>query len=89
LRTIVNIQNLKCAGCKNTIIDKLSKIKNISEVEVDRNKHNIAFEYQINNDFEAAKRLLSRIGYPIVGKENKLINKAQSYVSCAIGKIKI
>ncbi|EDP70444.1 Heavy metal transport/detoxification protein [Flavobacteriales bacterium ALC-1] len=87
MRTKVHIQNLKCGGCKNTVINRLSKVKNISDVEVNEKECTVSFDYHTNHDFEAAKHLLSRIGYPIVGSENKLKTKAQSYVSCAIGKV--
>jgi copper chaperone CopZ len=88
MRISVHIQNLKCIGCQNTIINRLSELKNISEVEVNMEEHSVAFDYHTNHDFENAKHFLSRIGYPIVGKENKLKTKVQSYVSCAIGRIK-
>ncbi|WP_299124231.1 heavy-metal-associated domain-containing protein [uncultured Winogradskyella sp.] len=88
MRITVHIQNLKCSGCEKTIVNRLSNVKNISDVEVNSKDCTVAFDYHTNNDFEAAKHLLSRIGYPIVGKENKLTTKAQSYLSCAIGRIK-
>lgn len=88
MRTKVHIQNLKCGGCENTIINRLSEVKNISDVEINQEHSTIAFDYHTNHDFEAAKHLLSQIGYPIVGAENKLKTKAKSYVSCAIGRIK-
>ncbi len=30
---------------------------------------------------------LRKLGYPEVGDSNSLINKATSYISCAVGKI--
>ena len=88
MRISVHIQNLKCGGCENTIINRLKELKNISDVDVNQEEESVAFDYHTNYDFETAKHVLSRIGYPIVGKENKLKTKAQSYISCAIGKIK-
>lgn len=88
MRITVHIQNLKCGGCEHTIFNKLSVLKNISDVEVNQDNETVAFNYHTNHDFENAKHLLSRIGYPIIGTENNLKTKAQSYVSCAIGKIK-
>lgn len=88
MRISVHIQNLKCGGCRNTIINRLSEVKNISDVDVDEEASTVAFDYHTNHDFEMAKHVLSRIGYPIVGAENKLKTKAQSYVSCAIGRLK-
>ena len=63
-------------------------MKNISDIEVNHQECSVAFDYHTNYDFKAAKYLLSRIGYSIVGKENKLKTKAQSYLSCVIGRIK-
>ncbi|MEH6537222.1 MAG: heavy-metal-associated domain-containing protein [Psychroserpens sp.] len=73
MRTTVHIQNLKCCGCEITIINRLTEVKNISDVEVNHHKSTVAFDYHTNHDFETAKHVLSRIGYPIVGTENKLI----------------
>lgn len=72
MRTEVHIKNLKCGKCESTIISKLSQVKNITEVVVNNDECTVAFNYHTNHDFEAANHLLSRIGYPIVGKENKL-----------------
>jgi copper chaperone CopZ len=88
MRTTVHIQNLKCCGCKNTIVNRLSEIKNISEVEVNQTDETVSFDFHTKHDFERAKHILSAIGYPIVGADNKLKTKAQSYISCAIGRIK-
>jgi copper chaperone len=88
MRIKVHIQNLYCGGCEKIIIHRLSEVKNISDVEISQDHATVAFDYHTNHDFEAAKHTLSRMGYPIVGKENKLKTKAQSYLSCAFGKIK-
>ena len=88
MRTTVHIQNLKCGGCESTIINKLSEVKNISEVEVNQNDETVSFDFHTKHDFEKAKHKLSAIGYPIVGADNKLMTKAKSYISCAKGRIK-
>lgn len=88
MRTTVHIQNLKCGGCKNTIINRLSEVKNISDVEVDQDDKSVSFDYHSKHDFERVKHILSSIGYPIFGADNKLKTKAQSYISCAIGRVK-
>ncbi|WP_339754308.1 heavy metal-associated domain-containing protein [uncultured Winogradskyella sp.] len=72
MRTIVHIQNLRCYGCERTIINRLSNVKHITDVEVDNENNTVSFDYHTNRDFENVKHLLSRIGYPIVGTENKL-----------------
>jgi copper chaperone len=88
MRTTVHIQNLKFEGYGNIIVNRLSELQNISEVSVNHEEQSVAFDFHTKHDFESAKHLLSRIGYPIVGTENKLKTKAQSYVSYAIDKVK-
>lgn len=78
MRTTVHIQNLKCGGCENTIIKRLSEVKNISEVKVAQDDETVSFDYHTKHDFEKAKHVLSAIGYPIVGADNNLKTKAQS-----------
>jgi copper chaperone CopZ len=86
MRATVHIQNLKCGGCEATITNKLSVLKNISDVEVNQTDETVSFDYHSKHDFEKAKHVLGRIGYPILGTDNSLYTKAKSYVSCAIGK---
>ncbi|MBT8244454.1 MAG: heavy-metal-associated domain-containing protein [Winogradskyella sp.] len=74
MRTTVHIKNLECCGCAKTIENTLSKIKNVSEVIVDFNKETVTFNFHTKHDFDMVKYVLSRIGYPIVGKESRLIN---------------
>jgi copper chaperone len=88
MRTAVHIENLKCCGCVSTIINRLSEIKNISEVEVDLDAETVTFDFHTKHDFERAKDILSMIGYPIIGAENKLRAKAKSYIRSAVYKIK-
>ncbi|MCB0462201.1 MAG: heavy-metal-associated domain-containing protein [Flavobacteriaceae bacterium] len=72
MRTTVHIQNLRSCGCETTIINKLSALKNISEVVVDQEAESVTFNFHTKHDFERAKDVLSMIGYPIIGTENKL-----------------
>lgn len=88
MRTTVHIQNLKNSGCARTIIHKLSQQKNISDVDVNLKDESVSFDFHTNHDFERAKHVLSAIGYPIVGRENKLFTKAKSYWSSVVGRIK-
>ena len=81
----IKIVNIKCEGCKNTIISTLEK-NGISNVEVDLEKQEVSFEGDVN----IAKEQLAKIGYPEAGsiEAKSLIKKAKSFVSCAIGKMK-
>lgn len=87
MKTTVRIQNLKCNGCASTIKNKLSELDNINEVSVDVENDAVTFEYDKEDTFETAKKELHKLGYPLVGEENKLQSKAKSYVSCAVGRM--
>ncbi len=81
------IQNLKCGGCANTIITKLSELDNIENVTVDVEKSSVSFDFVKETDLEQVKGKLSTLGYPIAGDANSVVSKAKSFVSCAIGKM--
>ena len=83
----LEIQNLKCGGCANTITNKLSGIENISDVAITNENHTVSFFYKNDKALLEAKQLLHKIGYPVVGEKNALTTKAKSFVSCAIGRI--
>lgn len=87
MKTTVQIQNLKCNGCASTINNKLSGLKDINEVSVDVENDSVSFEYKTKENLETVKKELHKLGYPLVGEDNKLTTKAKSYVSCAIGKM--
>lgn len=85
--TTLNIQNLKCHGCANTIVTQLSKLNGISDVNVDNETDAVSFNYSSNTELELATKKLSDLGYPINGEANSLPKKAKSFVSCAVGRI--
>lgn len=88
MRATLHIQNLKCGGCEHTIINRLTEIEGIYDVDVSQTEETVGFTYNTPHDFENAKHLLSRIGYPILGADNNLKAKAKSFVSCAVGRLK-
>lgn len=87
MTTTLEIQNLKCHGCANTITTKLSNLEGISDVLINNETKSVTFFYENDKMLDEAKDLLNNIGYPIVGDKNALITKAKSFVSCAIGRI--
>lgn len=87
MKTTVQIQNLKCNGCASTINNKLSVLDKINDVSIDVDKSEVSFEYDSEDTLEIVKNELHKLGYPLVGEDNKLQTKAKSYVSCAIGKM--
>lgn len=85
--TILEIQNLKCGGCANTITTQLSKIEGITDVQVDNELNQVSFGYNSENSNEKVIKKLSDLGYPIAGESNTLPKKAKSFVSCAVGRM--
>lgn len=83
---LLTVQNLKCGGCAHTITKKLSALEALQDVLVDADNNTVAFSYTQQNDLDQAKKVLAEIGYPIVGEANPLSAKAQSFVSCAVGR---
>lgn len=82
------VQNLKCGGCAKTIIDKVSELEHISNVQVDVEYSTVSFEYSELEDAIIVKNKLQKIGYPSVDMENTTMSKLKSYVSCATGKMR-
>jgi copper chaperone CopZ len=87
MTTTLEIQNLKCHGCANTITTKLSNLVGIKDVLVNNETKSVSFFYENNKTLEGAIDLLNNIGYPIVGEKNAITTKAKSFVSCAIGRM--
>ena len=87
MTTTLEIQNLKCGGCANTIVTRLENLEGISDISVNNEEDTVSFDYIQGNNLEEAKTLLSKLGYPIVGQNNPLTKKAKSFVSCAVGRM--
>ena len=87
-KAVIYIQNLKCGGCEATIIEGLSDIKGVEKVELEHADSSVHFFYHSSKNLEDAQNKLRSMGYPPVDENNSLGSKAQSYVSCLVGKIK-
>lgn len=87
MKTTLDVQNVKCNGCANTIITKLSELDQVTNVSVDNDTGKVTFSYENDADFSKAKTLLAKLGYPAVGEKNALTTKAKSFVSCAVGRM--
>jgi len=87
MKQTIFIQNLKCGGCANTIIKKVSALKGISEVEVDNETNSVSFVSQNEEDTLVVKHELNVLGYPSIEASNSLMRKAKSFVSCASGRV--
>ena len=86
MKQSITIQNLKCAGCAASIEKALRRFPEVSGVAVDFEKGEVAFESALPGQLVKYRAALRRAGYPPEGEENRLADKAKSYVSCAIGR---
>jgi copper chaperone CopZ len=85
--TTIEVQNLKCGGCANTITKAVQAIEGTSEVQVDKDLSTVTFEALDDAVIDAVKTKLSHLGYPETDAKNTMMHKAVSYVSCATGKL--
>lgn len=72
MRKTVHIQNLICDSCAKTITNRLTELRNISDVAVDLENETVSFDFCTKHDFEKAKHALEALGYPIIGHDNIL-----------------
>ena len=87
MKTSLEIQNLKCGGCANTITKKVSALEDVSELEINNDNNTVAFQHDIEGTINKVQELLNSIGYPVIGDKNAITTKAKSFVSCAIGRM--
>ncbi|MEY5042137.1 MAG: hypothetical protein RLZZ414_1696 [Bacteroidota bacterium] len=82
----IQVENLKCGGCINTVKKAVLNAQGVKDVEIDLETGMITI--QSANEINEAEivQKLAQLGYPKVG-ENDLGKKIKSYVSCAIGKL--
>ena len=83
----IEIVNLKCTGCVNTVKKGILSIDGIQDVTIDLAASKITIPTDDNALLETVKAKLSMMGYPEIGDANTLLHKAKSFVSCATGKM--
>lgn len=82
----IEVQNLKCGGCSNTIKNKLESLPFLKNLEVDVEAPSLRFEELSQENLALVKKELSEMGYPEVEDSNSLGLRAKSYISCAKGR---
>ena len=85
-RSTIIIDNLKCGGCANTVTKQLQAMDGVENVHVDVATSTVEIEKDESVSEESLIQKLSKLGYPPVGTSN-FVQKAKSYVSCAIGRL--
>lgn len=83
----INIINLNCEGCINTITKALSKKEGVHHVAVELEKSEVTVEAADTVSRELLLESLAKLGYPEVGAEHNAMHKIKSLYSCATGKI--
>ena len=85
----VEVENIKCGGCENSIVKGINSVAEVSDLVIDREKQLVSFSGE-----ESIKQLvidkLKSMGYPEKGSVAGLaagITNAKSFVSCAIGRM--
>lgn len=85
----IEVENIKCGGCANSIRKGLLEDSRITAVEVDIDNGQISYEGDETTRSDAIKKPL-KMGYPKKGSVEGIkaaTAKAKSFASCAIGKM--
>ncbi|MFD1293299.1 heavy-metal-associated domain-containing protein [Lutibacter holmesii] len=85
--TTLEILNLKCGGCANSIKKGILTIEGVDEVSVDLETSKVTVNTVDEALIQKVKEKLSSMGYPEVGDANTVLHKAKSFVSCATGRM--
>jgi copper chaperone len=86
---VIEVENIRCGGCANTITHSLQKLEGVSSVSVDIENGRVTVTMDIDDRDRLVAALLKN-GYPEKGSAEGLQAakaKAKSFVSCAIGKL--
>lgn len=89
MQTRIEVENIRCGGCANTIRKKLLGHELIEAVEVDIEGQAVTITSTQDIRADAVKTLFE-LGYPERGSVaglTALQEKARSVVSCAIGRM--
>ena len=87
MSTTIEIVNLKCNGCVNTVKKGVLSIEGIETVEVDLDASKVTVPTIDQGLIDDVKAKLSQMGYPEISDANTMIHKAKSFVSCATGRM--
>lgn len=81
----INVVNLKCGGCEASVKKSLEKL-GATDVVVSASTQTVSFK---KGDQKLLTKKLAQMGYPEASskKAKSILKKAQSYLSCMIGKV--
>jgi len=89
MKHIIEVENIKCGGCANTIETRLRKLDGVTQISVDIEQGRVSVD-ATDDSREQLVSMLLQSGYPEKGTAEGIkaaTAKAKSFVSCAIGKI--
>lgn len=85
----IQVDNIKCGGCANTIRKRLTQLPGVGKVTVDIEQGVVEVDADTGLRDAVAESLL-HAGYPESGSASGVASmkaKATSFVSCAIGRM--
>ena len=84
------VLNVKCGGCAGTLKNKLEKEFGKVDVDLEKTPREIHI-HKDEIDEMKLRSLLKSIGYPLIDEDlsnlEEFTTKANSFISCAVGKI--
>jgi len=84
---IIQIMNLSCKGCVNTITKNISRMDGVQSVDIDLETDIVTVVHEVTISREKITEQLQALGYPEVNHPNSFITKLKSKKSCMIGRI--
>jgi copper chaperone len=90
MTTTLELENIKCSGCANTLMKALHSYKEVQDPFVDAAGGKVSFSHPDGFRLSGLKRKLRNLGYPVKGSVKgleKAAVAALSYASCAVGKL--
>lgn len=85
----IQVENIKCGGCANSIKTKLMQIEGVKGVEVEILPGLVKIEASAALT-QTVSDVLYALGYPELGRVKGVKSvgaKAKSFVSCAVGRM--
>ncbi|MCS6795871.1 MAG: heavy-metal-associated domain-containing protein [Raineya sp.] len=81
----IQVENIKCGGCVNSIKKAIAAIAGVEKVDVSKETETVSVWGTENLHATIVERL-AELGYPEKGNNNLWL-KAKSFVSCAVGRM--
>jgi len=90
MRRSFEVLNVKCGGCANTLRKRLEPEFGKVEVDLESMPRRITLDIE-EDQLPKLRGILKGLGYPMADEQRAFIDagidKAKSFVSCALGKI--